>query len=79
MRDFQDKPKGFGYVEFDDLESLKSALERSGQQLCGRTVRVSVAEPRKLKYVMEEVLVRNTVFDFADNRQSFTMDYSSRA
>lgn len=51
MRDFQDKPKGFGYVEFDDLESLKIALDKSGQQLCGRTVRVSVAEPRKLKFV----------------------------
>lgn len=47
MKDFEDKPKGFGYVEFDSLDSLKKALENNGQSLCGRNVRVSVAEPRK--------------------------------
>lgn len=47
MKDFEDKPKGFGYVEFDSLDSLKKALERNQQSLCGRNVRVSVAEPRK--------------------------------
>jgi len=47
MKDFEDKPKGFGYVEFDSLDSLKKALENNGQNLCGRNVRVSVAEPRK--------------------------------
>jgi len=48
MKDFDDKPKGFGYVEFESLDSLKKALENNGQNLCGRNVRVSVAEPRKL-------------------------------
>lgn len=48
MKDFEDKPKGFGYVEFESLDSLKKALENNGQNLCGRNVRVSVAEPRKL-------------------------------
>ncbi|PWN47946.1 hypothetical protein IE53DRAFT_364292 [Violaceomyces palustris] len=41
------RPKGFGYVEFETLDGLKLALERSGSQLASRTVRVSVAEPPK--------------------------------
>ncbi|KAK0557363.1 Eukaryotic translation initiation factor 4B [Tilletia horrida] len=41
------KPKGFGYVEFESLDGLKDALSRSGGQLAGRAVRVSVAEPPK--------------------------------
>lgn len=41
------KPKGFGYVEFQTLDDLKSALDRSGAQMVNRTVRVSVAEPPK--------------------------------
>lgn len=40
------RAKGFGYVEFDTLDGLKDALSRSGSQWMGRTVRVSVAEPR---------------------------------
>lgn len=53
MRGPDDKPKGFGYVEFDSLESLKTALEKSGQELCGRTARINVAEPRKSRYVID--------------------------
>ena len=43
----EDRPKGFGYVEFGSLEGLKEALTLSGSSLAGRTLRVSVAEPRK--------------------------------
>ncbi|KAI9635764.1 uncharacterized protein MKK02DRAFT_33115 [Dioszegia hungarica] len=39
------KSKGFGYVEFSSVEKLKQALDLSGSQLGGRTVRISVAEP----------------------------------
>ncbi|WVQ93581.1 hypothetical protein IAU59_000656 [Kwoniella sp. CBS 9459] len=39
------KPKGFGYVEFPSKDSLKAALDRSGQSLQGRVIRVNVAEP----------------------------------
>ncbi|KAI0749892.1 hypothetical protein C8Q80DRAFT_1164522 [Daedaleopsis nitida] len=47
IKDREDKPKGFGYVEFNDLEDLKEALAKSGSTLAGRAVRVSVAEPQK--------------------------------
>ena len=47
MKDrIDNRPKGFGYVEFEDLESLKRALTLADGQLAGRNVRVSVAEPR---------------------------------
>ncbi|KAG0204688.1 hypothetical protein BGX28_003437 [Mortierella sp. GBA30] len=54
MKDFEDKPKGFGYVEFDSLDSLKKALENNGQSLNGRNVRVSVAEPPREREVRED-------------------------
>nr|ADX07286.1 putative citrate synthase [Flammulina velutipes] len=47
IKDREEKPKGFGYVEFEDLEGLKDALARSGSNFSGRTIRVSVAEPPK--------------------------------
>ncbi|BFZ55364.1 Eukaryotic translation initiation factor 4B [Savitreella phatthalungensis] len=39
-----DRPRGFGYVEFEDLESLKTAVSLSGSSLVDRAVRVTVAE-----------------------------------
>ncbi|CAL1715712.1 unnamed protein product [Somion occarium] len=47
IKDRDDRPKGFGYVEFIDLDSLKEALAKSGASLAGRNIRVSVAEPPK--------------------------------
>lgn len=41
------KPKGFGYVEFATLDGLKKALSFAGSSLAGRTIRVSVADPRE--------------------------------
>lgn len=41
------KPKGFGYVEFGSLDGLKKALDLNGAQFQGRSVRISVAEPRR--------------------------------
>ena len=40
-------PKGFGYVEFETVEGLKKALDLSGSSFQGRSIRTSVAEPRK--------------------------------
>ncbi|KAJ7573873.1 hypothetical protein C8J56DRAFT_980681 [Mycena floridula] len=42
-----EKPKGFGYVEFEELDGLKDAMAKTGTSLSGRTIRVSVAEPPK--------------------------------
>ncbi|KAJ3818985.1 hypothetical protein F5880DRAFT_1625805 [Lentinula raphanica] len=47
IKDRDDKPKGFGYVEFEDLDALKNALDKTGASFSGRTIRVSVAEPPK--------------------------------
>ncbi|KAI7864685.1 hypothetical protein BDF14DRAFT_1832697 [Spinellus fusiger] len=47
LRDRDENSKGFGYVEFDDLDSLKGALELSGESLHNRNIRVNVAEPPK--------------------------------
>ncbi|TGZ80531.1 RNA-binding domain-containing protein [Ascodesmis nigricans] len=43
----QDRPKGFGYVEFATKDGLLKALDMNGGQLAGRNVRVNVAEPPK--------------------------------
>eukprot|EP00123_Amoebidium_parasiticum_P017044 comp23686_c0_seq1/m.40645 comp23686_c0_seq1/g.40645 ORF comp23686_c0_seq1/g.40645 comp23686_c0_seq1/m.40645 type:complete len:537 (-) comp23686_c0_seq1:574-2184(-) len=40
------KPKGFGYVEFGDRESLVKALTFNGQDLMGRNVRIDVSESK---------------------------------
>lgn len=51
MKDrIDNRPKGFGYVEFEDLDSLKRALTLADGQLAGRNVRVSVAEPRTCRF-----------------------------
>ncbi|KDQ59215.1 hypothetical protein JAAARDRAFT_33951 [Jaapia argillacea MUCL 33604] len=47
IKDRDEKPKGFGYVEFVDLVDLKDALAKTGSSIGGRTIRVSVAEPPK--------------------------------
>ena len=43
---FTKKAKGFGYVEFADLEGVKKALELTGSSLGGRVIRISVAAPK---------------------------------
>ncbi|KAJ1559201.1 hypothetical protein HK405_011625, partial [Cladochytrium tenue] len=42
-----DRPKGFGYCEFDDLDSLKAAVNRHGESVRGRSIRIDVSEPRE--------------------------------
>ncbi|CAO3600067.1 unnamed protein product [Absidia cylindrospora] len=49
MRDFRDndRSKGYGYIEFQDLQSLKNALELNGESLQNRAIRVNLADPPK--------------------------------
>ncbi|PPQ82330.1 hypothetical protein CVT26_013149 [Gymnopilus dilepis] len=47
IKDREEKPKGFGYVEFEELSGLKEALSKNGSSFSGRNIRVSVAEPPK--------------------------------
>lgn len=46
VKDPTGKPKGFGYVEFGSRQGLVDALDKGMTMLGGRTIRVSVAEPR---------------------------------
>lgn len=48
----QNRPKGFAYAEFGDLEGLKTALTRDGQNFQGRTIRVKVADPRESRHCL---------------------------
>lgn len=40
------RPKGYGYVEFADLESLKSAVEKNGKILLDRPLKIDVADAK---------------------------------
>ncbi|KAJ1888104.1 Eukaryotic translation initiation factor 4B, partial [Coemansia sp. IMI 209127] len=41
-----DRLKGFGYVEFESAEALKSAVAKDGSELGGRPLRIDVSEAR---------------------------------
>lgn len=40
------QPKGFGYVEFMDRESLMEAIDANGSELGNRIIRVDVSEQK---------------------------------
>ena len=41
------RPKGFGYVEFEDIEGAKKAFESAaGAEIDGRNIRVDFSQPR---------------------------------
>lgn len=55
VKDENGRSKGFGYVEFPDVEALKGALDRSNTQLGGRTIRASVASARESSFVLYDI------------------------
>lgn len=50
-----DEPKGFGYVEFRDRESLEKAIEANGEAYRGVPLRINVAKSRQSRY--EDIIV----------------------
>ena len=38
------QPKGFGYVEFEDAQSLEQAIKMDGESVLNRRIRINVAE-----------------------------------
>ncbi|ETS76001.1 hypothetical protein PFICI_12945 [Pestalotiopsis fici W106-1] len=43
----EQRPKGFAYAEFKDVEGLKQALTLDGQTFQGRSIRIKIADPPK--------------------------------
>lgn len=41
------RPKGFGYVEFTNLDGLKKALTLDSESFQGRMIKIKIADPRK--------------------------------
>lgn len=54
IKDRDDRPKGFGYIEFAELDGLKDALAKSGSSFQNRPIRVSVASPQQSKFGGED-------------------------
>lgn len=54
IKDRDDRPKGFGYIEFAELDGLKEGLAKSGTPFQNRPIRVSVASPQQSKFAGED-------------------------
>lgn len=70
-------PKGFGYVEFATVDGLKKALDLSGATLQGRSIRISVADPRKCRLLTSTVklaLAYSTCSQGPRGRQRIRLD-----
>ena len=55
------RPKGFGYVEFATVEGLQKALTFTETNFMGRNVKISIAEPRK------PTLLETSIWPLANN------------
>ncbi|ELR12006.1 uncharacterized protein ACA1_011040 [Acanthamoeba castellanii str. Neff] len=42
-----DRPRGIAYVDFEDAESLRKAIELDGEEFAGRAIRLDVAENKR--------------------------------
>lgn len=51
------RPKGFGYVEFTDLDGLKKALQLDGESFQGRMIKIKIADPRKYLHTLGPVVL----------------------
>lgn len=47
MDNIEQRPKGFAYAEFANVEGLKKALTLDGTSFEGRSIKIKIADPRK--------------------------------
>lgn len=55
----EQRPKGFAYAEFATLDGLKKALTLDGSSFQGRTIKVRIADPRKLAPYLTSMATRH--------------------
>src|SRR5690606_33345137 len=60
------RPKGFAYVEFRELDGLKKALQFDGESFNGRGIRVKIADPRTSPYHTPCRFLRFPICPFSD-------------
>ena len=49
MEDEKEKSKGFGYVEFEDKNTVEKALASDGSELDGRKIKVAKVQKKERK------------------------------
>jgi len=47
ITDFEGKPRGFGFIEFETSEEATKSLRSAGEELEGRNIVVTISTPRK--------------------------------
>lgn len=47
MKNEEGRSKGFGFVDFYEIDSAKNAIKKSGSSLDGREITIDFALPRK--------------------------------
>lgn len=75
----EQRPKGFAYAEFANVEGLKKALTLDGTSFQGRTIKIKIADPRKFKnsHSFDQVNINKNLAKERQDRGESARDLSS--